>query len=196
MNMILYKSLRTALLCASFAITFTSCSNEPKDAKDAAQEMNDDKFSGEGEKTADKLVHAYSANLYEIKAAENALMNATTPEVKRLAGMLVEAHTKMNEEVKSLAATKDVTLPTELSDDQRKDMEKLTEKSGLEYDKAFTEQMKDKHEKAVDFYEKTAKKSDDADVQSWAGAMVSEVRSHLDMVKASCDIVKDRDKKE
>lgn len=186
------KTLSAALLCAGFAITVASCSNEPKDSKEAAEEMNDNKFNEEGEKTADKLVHAYSSNLYEIKASENALMNATTPEVKRLAGMLVEAHTKMNEDVKNMAATKAVTLPTELTDDQNKDLEKLAEKSGMDYDKAYTEQMKDKHEKAVDFYEKTAKKSDDMDIQSWASNNVAEVRSHLDMVKSSCEIVKDR----
>jgi putative membrane protein len=192
--MMLAKTFSAALLCAGFAITMISCSSEPKDSKEAAEEMNEDKFNKEGEKTADKLVHAYSANLYEIKASENALMNASSPEVKRLAGMLVEAHTKMNENVKSMAAAKEVTLPTDLSDDQRKDLEKLTEKSGLDYDEAYTDQMKDKHEKALDFYEKTAKKSDDADIQSWASNTVAEVRSHLDMVKSSCEIVKDRKK--
>jgi len=186
------KSLSVALLCAAF--TLTSCSHEPKDSKEAAEQMNDDKFNKEGEKAADKLVKAYSSNLYEIRAAENALMNASTPEVKRLANMLVEAHTKMNVDVKSLAATKDVTLPTDLTDEQRKDLEKLAGKSGLDYDQAFTEHMKDKHEKAVDFYETTAQKSDDADIQAWASAMVTEVRSHLEMVKSSCEIVKDREK--
>jgi putative membrane protein len=194
--MMLSRTFGAALLCAGLTITTISCSSGPKDSKEAAEEMNEDKFNSEGEKAADKLVHAYSSNLYEIRASENAVMNASSPEVKRLAGMLVEAHTKMNEDVKSMAATKDVTLPTELTEDQRKDLEKLTEKSGLDYDKEFTEQMKDKHEKALSFYEKTAKKSDDADIQSWASNTVAEVRSHLDMVKSSCEIVKDRAKKE
>jgi putative membrane protein len=192
--MMLTRTFHAALLCAGLTITMISCSSGPKDSKEAAEEMNEDKFNREGEKAADKLVHAYSANLYEIRASENAIMNASTPEVKKLAGMLVEAHSKMNEDVKSMAAAKDVTLPTGLSEDQRKDLEKLTEKSGLDYDEAYTDQMKDKHEKAVDFYEKTAKKSDDADIQSWASNTVAEVRSHLDMVKSSCEIVKDRNK--
>lgn len=189
--MTLVKTLSAAVLCAGLMMT-TSCSNEPKDSKEAAEEMNENKFDKEGEKAADKLVHAFSANLYEIKASENAAMNATTPEVKKLAGMLVEAHTKMNEDVKTMAASKNVTLPTDLSDEQRKDMEKLTEKTGMDYDKAYTDQMKDKHEKSVNFYEKTSEKCDDPDIKSWAGNTLPEVRSHLDMVKNTHDLVKDR----
>jgi putative membrane protein len=186
------KKLSIAVLYAGLAIATVSCSNHEKDSKETAKEMNEAKFDKEGEKEADKLVHAYSSNLYEIRASENAAMNATTPEVKKLAGMLVEAHTKMNEDVKNLAAGKGVTLPTDLSDEQRQHMEKLTEKSGIEYDKAYTEQMKKKHEDAIEFYEKTAEKCDDADIKAWANNTVPEVRSHFDMVMSSYNLVKDR----
>ncbi len=186
------KTLSIALLCAGMAISGISCSNHEKDSKEAAEEMNEAKFDREGEKEADKLVHAYAANLYEIRASENATMNAATEDVKKLAGMLIEAHTKMNEDVKSLASGKGVSLPTDLSDEQRKHLEKLAEKSGMDYDKAYTEQMKDKHEDAIDFYQKTADKCDDADIKAWANNTVPEVRSHLDMVMTSYNLVKDK----
>lgn len=186
------KNLSTALLCAGLTIAFTSCSGDHKDSKEMAEEMNENKFDKEGEKAADKLVHAYSSNMFEIKASEQAAMNASTPEVKKLAGMLVEAHTKMNDDVKAMAATKDVTLPTDLTDEQRKEIEKLGEKSGTDYDKEYTEQMKNKHEKAVDFYEKTADKCEDADIKTWATNTLPEVRSHLDMVKTTCETVKNK----
>lgn len=185
------KTLSAAVLCAGL-MGFAACSGDHKDPKEMAEEMNDNKFDNDGEKAADKLVHAFSSNLYEIRASEEAAMNAATPEVKQLAGMLIAAHTKMNEEVKAMAATKDVTLPADLSDGQRRDLEKLGEKSGMDYDKEYTDQMKSKHEKAVDFYEKTADKCDDADIRTWASSTLPEVRSHLDMVKTTCESVKNK----
>jgi len=190
--MTLLKTLNTALLCLGLTVAASSCSNENKDSKEVAEELNEEKFDKDGEKAADKLVHAYSANLFEIKAAENAALNATTEDVKKLSAMLVEAHTKMNVDIKSLADQKGVTLPSDLTEEQRKDIEKLAEKTGIDYDKAFTDKMKSKHEDAVKFYEKTAEKCDDAEIKNWAATTTPEVRSHLDMVLMTENSLKDR----
>lgn len=190
--MTLKTTLHTAILCFGLTLLTASCSHEEKDSKEVAEDANKENLDKDGEKAADKLVHAYSANLFEIKAAEQASMNATTPDVKKLSTMLVEAHSKMNMDVKTLADAKGVTLPMDLTDDQRKELEKLGEKTGIDYDKAFTDKMKSKHEDAVKFYEKTADKCDDAEVKGWAATTAPEVRSHLDMVLMTENAIKDR----
>lgn len=190
--MTIKNTLKTAALCLSLSIAITACSNEAKDSKEAAENANEQKFDKEGEKAADKLVHAYSANMFEIKAAENAATNAITPEVKKLSAMLVEAHTKMNSDVKALADSKSISLPIDLTEEQRKDLEKLAEKTGIDYDKAFVAKMKDKHEAALKFYESTADKCDDTTIKSWAASTAPEVRSHLDMVLVIENDIKDR----
>ena len=188
----LKTTLNTALLCLGLTLALTSCKDEPKDSKETAENANEQKFEKEGEKAADKLVHAYSSNLFEIRAAENAATNATTPEVKKLSAMLIEAHTKMNVTVKTLADTKGVTLPTDLTEEQKKDIADLAEKKGVDYDKNFVDKMKKKHEDALDFFEKTAEKSEEADIKSWAASTVSEIRSHLDMVLVTENAIKDK----
>lgn len=189
--MTLKTTLHTALLCFGLTAFTTACSGE-KDSKERAEEANSENLNKDEEKAADKLVHAYSANLFEIKAAENASMNAVTDDVKRLSAMLVEAHGKMNEDVKALAESKGVMLPSDLTEEQRKDLEKLAEKTGIDYDKAFTDKMKNKHEDALKFYEKTAEKCDDPQVKNWASATAPEVRSHLDMVLVTENAIKDK----
>lgn len=189
--MTIKTTLQTAILCFGLTMFAASCSNE-KDSKEVAEDANNENLDKDQEKAADKLVHAYSANLFEIRAAENAAMNATTEEVKKLSAMLIEAHSKMNTDVKTLADAKGVTLPADLTEDQRKELEKLSEKTGIDYDKAFTEKMKDKHEDAVKFYDKTAEKCDDAQVKSWASTTAPEVRSHLDMVLMTENALKER----
>lgn len=187
----LKTTLKTAVLMLGLAFMTGACSNE-KDSKDMVEDANAKNLSKDEEKAADKLVHAYSANMFEINAAENASMNAVSDDVKKLSAMLVEAHTKMNADVKSLADTKGVMLPSELTEEQRKELEKLGEKTGIDYDKAFVEKMKNKHEDAVKFYEKTSEKSDDPQIRSWASATASEVRSHLDMVLMAENAIKDQ----
>lgn len=189
--MTLKTTLQTAILCFGLTMITTSCSNE-KDSKEVAEDANKENLDKDGEKAADKLVHAFSANMFEIKAAENAAVNASTEEVKKLSAMLIEAHTKMNADVATLAATKGVMLPTELTEDQRKELEKLAEKTGIDYDKAFTDKMKSKHEDAVKFYEKCAEKCDDAEIKNWASVTAPEVRSHLDMVLMTENTLKDK----
>lgn len=189
--MTLKTTLQTAILCFGLTLMNASCSGE-KDSKEVAEDANKENLDKDGEKAADKLVHAYSANLFEIQAAENAAMNASTEDVKKLSAMLIEAHTKMNVDVKTLADAKGVVLPTALTDDQRKELEKLSEKTGIDYDKAFTDKMKSKHEDAVKFYEKTAEKCDDAEIKGWASTTAPEVRSHLDMVLMTENALKDR----
>lgn len=182
-------------LCIPMAVclmTIAVSCNDTKDSKEVAEDINKENFDREGEKEADKLLEAYASNLFEIAAAQNASMNATTDEAKKLSAMLVEAHTKMNTDVKALADKKGVAVPSDITEDQRKEIEKMADKKGIDYDKAFVEKMKDKHEKAVDFYEKTAEKCDDSEIKIWATLTIPEVRSHLDMVLMTHDAIKDR----
>ncbi|MES2514867.1 MAG: DUF4142 domain-containing protein [Bacteroidota bacterium] len=188
--MIALKQLRIPMAVCLMTIA-VSC-NDTKDSKEVAEDINKENFDRQGEKEADKLVEAYASNLFEIRSAESASTNAVTEEVKKLSAMLVEAHSKMNEDIKGLAGSKQVALPSDISEDQKKDIEKLTDKKGLDYDKAFVDRMKDKHEKALDFYEKTSEKCDDTEIKMWAAMNVAEVRSHLDMVIMTQDAIKDR----
>jgi putative membrane protein len=182
-------------LCIPMAVclmTIAVSCNDTKDSKEIAEDINKENFDGKAEKEADKLLEAYASNLFEIAVAQNASVNAVTDEAKKLSAMLVDAHSKMNNDVKALADKKMVALPSDITEDQRKDIEKMAEKKGLDYDKAFVEKMKDKHEKAVDFYEKTADKCDDTEIKIWATQTLPEVRSHLDMVIMTQDAIKDR----
>ena len=191
--MITLKKITTHSVALCLAVTLmSSCSNHNKDSKDVAEEANQENLNGKAEKGAEHLVEAYSGNLYEIKASENAALNASTPEVKKIATMMIEAHTKMNGDVQMLANSKQVALPSDLSDDQRKSLEKLTDKTGLEYDKAYISDMKSKHEDALKMLEKISEKCDDAEIKTWANNTLPEVASHLEMVKSTENILKDK----
>lgn len=190
MNQLKKITTPIAIFCLALTLT-TACSNN-KDTNEVAEEANKENLDKKEEKGAEYLVDAYSGNMYEIKASENAALNATSPEVKKIATMMVEAHGKMNVEVEQLASSKSITLPVDLTNDQIKDLEKLTEKTGIEYDKAYISKMKDKHEEALSMLEKVSEKCDDAEIKTWAQKTAPNVSSHLEMVKAAEDNLKNK----
>lgn len=185
-------TLNAAVLCLGVTL-LTSCSNSHKeeDPKEEAKDMNEQKFDSQGEKDADRLSEAHMGNLYEIMASENAAGKASTGEVKKLAEMIKTAHTKMDKDLMEFAAKKNITLPADLTDEEKRKMDKLTEKSGMDYDKEYTEQMKNKHEDAIKMLEKASDKAEDPDVKQFAANAIPEVRSHLTMIETCWNNIKD-----
>lgn len=195
MNIINKFTLKAAATCLGLAL-ITSCSNnknahKEEDPKDQAEHMNEQKFDNQGEKDADRVSKAHMMNLFEIMAAENAATKATTSEVKKLAEMIKTAHTKMDKELMELAAKKNITLPNDLTDEEKRKMDDLNGKTGIDYDKDFTEKMKKGHEDAIDFFEKASDKAEDAEIKQFAANAIPELRSHLTMVETCWNSIKD-----
>ncbi len=186
------KKITGYVMALSLILTLTTSRSNNKDEKEVAEEVNEANLDKKEEKGAQHLVDAYSGGMFEIKASENAALNASSAEVKKIATMMVEAHGKMNLEIEKLANTKGVTLATDLTDDQRKELEKLTEKTGIDYDKAYISKMKDKHEDALSMLNKVSEKCDDAEIKTWAQTTAPEVSSHLEMIKAADENLKDK----
>ncbi len=184
--------LNIALLGLGLTLN-TSCTNDSpsEDSKEHAEEMNEETLNRDGEKDADRMVELHTANLFEIAASENAASKAVTAEVKKLAAMMVEAHTKMGADMQAMATKKGITLPTGMGNDFDREMEKLNEKTGIDFDKEYTDQMKNKHEDAVKTLERLSEKSEDAEVKQWASQSLPEIRSHLDMVETTRNTIKD-----
>jgi putative membrane protein len=97
--------------------------------------------------------------------------------------MLVDEHTKSSTELKALAASKNFSLPTSLTEDGQDKYNKLNEKTGNDFDKKFAEMMVDAHEDAVDKFKIAAENANDAEIRAWASKKVTTLRTHLDHAK-------------
>jgi len=93
---------------------FTSCKNKgPEDTKEAAQEINDKNLEGHSaEKNAQYAVDAYSDGLMEIEISKYAKEKSLNPDVKSLADHMIDAHTKVNAELKKIADQKKYSIGT------------------------------------------------------------------------------------
>jgi putative membrane protein len=157
-----------------------------EDSKKAANDLNAEKFPKSGEdKDAEFAVKAVDGGMLEIKLGELAQTKGNSQEVKNLGKMLVEDHSKANEELKAFAMAKDISLPTSLSDECQKMYDRIASKDGKDFDEAFTEHMVKDHKKDIDAFKDEAKDGHDPDFREWASGKVPTLEHHLDMAKSA-----------
>lgn len=185
-------AVTSAALCMTVMLA-VSCGNDQatQDSKEQAEEVNAENLPREGEKDADRMVELSGMNLYEVQASSDAASRATTAEVKKIANMMVEAHSKMATDMQQLAGSKGVALPADLPNDKLGELNRLKEKTGLDYDKEYLDQMKNAHEQVLRKLENTAEKTEDAEVRDFANKSIPEIRSHLDMIESTRNSVKE-----
>ncbi len=186
------------LVAASMGTLMMSCGGnnaKQEDPKEVATEQNDEKFDDSNkEKDTEFAVAAADGGMLEVELGKLAQQKATSAEVKKLAQMMVDDHSKANDELKALAAQKNISLPATLSDKSQKKMNDLSEKTGADFDKAYADAMVDDHEEDIDKFEKEAENGNDAEVKSWAAGKVTTLKHHLEMSKATQEAVKNEKK--
>jgi putative membrane protein len=123
---------------------------------------------------------AARGGMAEVELGRLGTQKATGPEVKALAQMMVDDHSKANDELKTLASQKGVTLPTDTDAKHKSLTDRLDKLSGEQFDKTFTEEVLKDHKKDVAEFQREAKASGgDSDVKSWASKTLPTLEQHL-----------------
>jgi putative membrane protein len=188
--------LSSALLVMLF--TYSSCSNSSnKDSVEQAKDINEEKDSSDAvmamdEDDANFMVDAANASMMEVEMGNIAQKKSSDRHVIDYATMMVNDHTKANNELKALAAMKNVTLPSAVSEDMQKHMNDMREKQVKDFDKDYIDMMVNDHKDVIGKFEKTAEKGKDADLRAWASTTLMTLRMHLDSAQYIQKLIKDR----
>lgn len=189
------KIMFNAAVFAAALFLATSCSDrkaDNEDSKEVAEDQNEAKFEDTKiENDTEFAVKAADGGMLEVQLGELAQQRGINPEVKNLGKMMVEDHKKANEELKALAQTKNISLPTVMSEDCQKTFDDIASKTGEDFDDAFTDHMVKDHKKDIDAFKKEAEKGDDPDLKSWAQGKLETLEHHLDMAKVAEKAVDD-----
>ena len=129
------------------------------------------------------VLKAGDGGMMEVKLAQLALTKSTNKEVKSFAKTMQTDHGKANTELKTLAKTLGIKLPTQLSKKAQDDYDKLAKVPGSEFDKAYIKAMVKDHEETVDMFNDAAGKADNASLRSWASQKLPTLKHHLHMAK-------------
>jgi putative membrane protein len=120
----------------------------------------------------------------ELEMVRNAGQVSTIQHIKNFAAMLGKDHESLQQQIKSLAATKNIALPAAVDADDQKDINDLAKKTGKNYDKEFINEMIDRHKNGIKLFEDAAKDANDADIKAFANNSLTKLRMHLDSAQA------------
>lgn len=172
------------LLAGSLAI---GCQDEtkPEESKEVAEDKNEAKFKTDSsENQAEFVVDAASGNYAEIRLAQLAEQKSTDKEIQDLAKMLQADHTAALDDLKTLATSKSITIPTEEPNKTKEQIKDLSDDKPADFDKAWVKELMDKHEKTINTYEKALGELKDEDIKAWINKVLPKIRTHHDKLMA------------
>lgn len=135
------------------------------------------------------LIEAASSGLMEVELGELAAKTAMDPEVKKFGQMMVDHHTKANEELNAVAAAMNVELPTVLNQMHREMADKLKVKTGKSFDEAYMDLMEKAHKRDIDMFVAKTTSAENSAVKDFAVRTLPVLRSHLEMANQIEDTV-------
>lgn len=154
------------LLLSGFLI-IGGCKN---DDEDDPQVMTDSQF----------MQFAAQSGLFEIQSSDLATKKSTTTEVVNFAQQMIADHTVQSEELKALAAAKNVALPTALPAEKQVIINRLNGETGSTFDKDYTNEQVNAHNETIANFEQAVSNAKDADVKAFANKYLPALRMHRD----------------
>lgn len=130
------------------------------------------------------MITAAEGGLAEVEMGRMALERASSEAVKQYAQRMIDDHARTGDELKQLAATKGIRLPTGPSPRQMSLMEKLRQKTGADFDRMYIKEGGVKaHQSMEKLFQKESTQGKDADVRAFAAKTLPAVQEHLRMAR-------------
>jgi putative membrane protein len=164
----------------------------------AQQDNNQTQQSADTSKSADKstkpsagalagdikfLKQAADGGLSEVELGKLATEKASNNDVKQFGQRMVDDHGKANDQLKQLAAQKNIDLPSAPGAKNKATKARLEKLSGEEFDRAYIATMLKDHKKDVAEFRRESRSAQDPDVKNFAGQTLPTLEDHLKQVE-------------
>ena len=107
--------------------------------------------------------------------------------VKEFGQKVVEDHSRMGNDLATVAQTKAVSMPTGLGAEKTAKIDKLGGLTGREFDEAYVVEIISDHEEAIALFEAEANGGQDADIKQYAQEALPTLQQHLSMIRKISD---------
>ena len=138
-----------------------------------------------GRTTGGYVSNAAEGDMYEIEAANIALQRSENAEIKKLAQMIKDDHTKAAAEMKTAvgSAGGDVQMPTKLDERLQGFLDNLKQAPADQFDKVWLTQQEAAHEEALTLHRTYADVGDNAALKAHAAKSAPIIEKHLEHVR-------------
>jgi putative membrane protein len=127
---------------------------------------------------------AAAAGTAEIADAQLALKNSSRQDVKNFAQRMVDDHTKVADQLKSIATSKGITLPGGESAADKKNTDSLQKLNGVAFDQKYIQGQRTAHKQAVSLFAGESKSGKDTELKAFATQTLPTLQDHLKMITA------------
>lgn len=126
------------------------------------------------------IEEAAASGQMEVQAAQLAVTRASDKAVKDYAASLAEQHASVNSELIQLAAGLGIELPASLPRGMRNELEKLSKRTGIDFDHEFVREVGLKeHEREIKRFEKAGKDVKEPQLKAWIDKTLPVLQAHL-----------------
>src|SRR5262245_21731396 len=174
MKTVLFAGVALAFATAGFAQNQTP--------KPPATESH---FTSSGSEDIEFILDAAKGGMAEVELGKLAATRAQSDEVKKFAQRMVDDHSKANEQLKQIADSKSIKLPTEIEAKDKALMQRLEKLNGAAFDRSYMNAMVNDHVKDVSEFKREANAGRDPQVKSFAESTLPTLQEHLQQAKTT-----------
>lgn len=131
----------------------------------------------------DFVLEAAMGGMAAVELGHLASEKAQSDQVKQFAQRMVTDHGKANDELKSLVASKNISLPAGSGAHHQAIKDRLSKLSGAAFDRAYMQEMVTDHRKDVNAFKKESTSGKDPEVKAWAAKTLPTLEEHLQMAQ-------------
>ncbi len=187
-----YKKRKTSIYIIAniiIAIGIQACDfPQKKDSKKVANMHNNAKFHNiNREQEAHFLVETSEAMLNQIYLAQLAKKNSIQAEIQQTGETIEKEYTKSLDTLKEITTRRIITLPTDISFNNKKVYNKLNEAIAEDFDKAYFKIALKSHESMIHLSEKSISQLTDTTVKNWA-------RNNLELLQKNLNLLTSKQK--
>jgi putative membrane protein len=125
---------------------------------------------------------AAAGGLAEVKLSELANDRASDPKVKDFATQMVTDHTQANGELKPIAESNKIPVPTKLTGEHEVAYKHLEKLSGAKFDAAYIRIMVSDHDKTVSAFEQASSSLKDPALKAFVDKTLPVLRQHKEHI--------------
>jgi len=130
------------------------------------------------------ILAAAQGGMTEVKLGEMAAQKGLREDVKEFGQMMVKDHMAINDDLKTMAAQKGVTLPNSLDAEHQDIVDKMAALTGTGFDDAYINGMIQTHQMDAKTLRAESAATEDAGVKYFVNTSIPVVESHLQRITA------------
>jgi putative membrane protein len=174
------------LLFAGAALAFATAGFAQSQTPNTTQNQtnaNHPTLISSGSEDIEFVLDAAKGGLAEVELGKLAADHAQSDEVKKFAQRMVDDHTKANEQLRQIAESKSIKLPSDVEAKDKTLMQRLEKLNGAAFDRTYMNAMVNDHVKDVSEFKREANAGHDPQVKSFAASTLPTLEEHLQQAK-------------